>query len=313
MSLKQFIKHVRHRAEYTVVRLAIAVLQALPPVRCEQFAAAMAVVCHRWLGLRHKVIAENLATAFPTASDAQRQRLTRDTWRHLFLMLAEIAHAPRKLHRVNWREWIDAPHDKPTLEILMQGRPIVLMSGHHGNFELGGFIIGLFGFPTHTVARTLDNPLLDRFVNDFRSRTGQHMLPKTGSRDAVEKLLAGGGTLALLGDQAAGDRACWVNFFGRPASTHKAVALFSLSYNAPMLVTATRRVGGMLRYEVSIVGQIDPAADDFKLQTIPEVTEWYTQQLETMICRAPEQYWWVHRRWKGTPPASVVRRLSTAA
>ncbi len=295
------------------MRLTIALLQALPPQRCEQFAEGMAVVCGSWLGMRAKTVDENLTMAFPDSTPDERRQTTRAMWRHLFLMLAEIAHAPRKIHIVNWREWIAMPQIEACLSGVMQNRPVVMLSGHYGNFELGGYTLGVFGFPSHTIARTLDNPLLDRFVNDFRGRTGQHILPKNGSGEAAQQLLEAGGILALLGDQAAGHKACWVDFFGRPASTHKAVALFSLTYDAPMMVVATRRTGGMMEYEIELVGVADPLAKEFEQGSIPLMAEWYTRQLETMIRKAPDQYWWVHNRWKGTPPNRKAKRLEQAA
>jgi Kdo2-lipid IVA lauroyltransferase/acyltransferase len=112
-----------------------------------------------------------------------------------------------------------------------------------------------------------------------------------------------GGILTLLGDQAAGDKACWVNFFGRPASTHKAVALFSLGNEAPTMVSYARRIGGPLHYEVGPEAICDPLAPGFPYGSIPLLAQWYTDQLERLVRRSPEQYWWLHRRWKGQPPA----------
>jgi KDO2-lipid IV(A) lauroyltransferase len=186
---------------------------------------------------------------------------------------------------------------------LLSGRPLVLISAHFGNFELGGYLMGLFGFPTYTVARRLDNRYLDRFVNDFRGRTGQFMLPKKGSRDMIQEVLERGGILTLLGDQAAGEKACWVNFFGRPASTHKAVAAFSLANGAPTMVSYARRLDRPLHYEVGPEVICDPRAGDFQLGSIPLLAQWYTDHLENLVRRSPDQYWWLHRRWKGQPPA----------
>ena len=112
---------------------------------------------------------------------------------------------------------------------LYRNRPRVFVSGHYGNFELAGYTLGLFGFPTFTVARTLDNPYLDRFVNHFRALKGQYILPKRGSAQEAAALFEGRGTLGVLADQHAGPKGCWVNFFGRPASTHKAIAVFALT------------------------------------------------------------------------------------
>ena len=101
-------------------------------------------------------------------------------------------------------------------------------------------------------------------MNDFRGRTGQYMLPKKGSGADIQRILENNGILTLLGDQAAGQRQCWVNFFGKPASTHKAVSVFSLGNKAPTMVSYARRVGKPLHYEVGPVAICDPADPDFE-------------------------------------------------
>ena len=117
-------------------------------------------------------------------------------------MIAEIAQTPRKVHETNWKEHSHIVNQEQFVRTLLSGRPLVLISGHFGNFELGGYLMGLFGFPTYTVARELDNPYLDRFINDFRGRTGQYMLPKKGSGADIQKVLERGGILTLLGRSA---------------------------------------------------------------------------------------------------------------
>jgi len=172
---------------------------------------------------------------------------------------------------------------------------------------LGGYLMGLFGFPTYTVARKLDNPFLDRFVNEFRGRTGQYILPKQKSGEVIKQVLGGGGILTLLGDQAAGKKGCWVNFFDRPASTHKAVALFSLGNEAPTMVSYARRLDRPLHYEVGPEAIVDPRDAGFACRSVPLLAQWYTDRLEDLIRRAPEQYWWLHRRWKGQPTTRALR------
>ena len=288
---------------YLALRMVIAVVQALPLDVCERGAGLMATFFARVVGIRRRIIDENLQTAFPQMPAEERIAIAWQMWRHLFLMAIEIAHTPRKVHETNWREHSHIVNMESFVRTLLCGRPLVVISAHYGNFELGGYLMGLFGFPTYTVARRLDNPYLDRFVNDFRGRTGQYMLPKQGSRDQIQELLEGGGILTLLGDQAAGEKACWVNFFGRPASTHKAVAAFSLANQAPTMVSYARRTGAPLHYEVGPEAICDPRDPNFQLGSIPLLAQWYTDHLENLIRRSPGQYWWLHRRWKGEPPA----------
>ncbi len=287
-------------AVYALVRVLICAIQALPLSVCELLARRFGWLCWHVIRLRRQVVEENLAIAFPEKSPAEREQIALGMWRHLLLMVMEIAHAPRKVHRTNWRDHSSSPRMKEVLARLIDERPTVLISGHLGNFEVGGFLLALHGFQTHTIARPLDNPYLDKFVNRFRGSTGQHMLPKKGSSRAITLLLERGGTLVLLGDQHAGSGACWVDFFGKPASTHKAVALFTLSGKAPTAVCAALRKSP-LHIEMQLADTVDPLDHDFRWGTIPLLTAWYTKCLEDLIRQSPEQYWWVHRRWKGQP------------
>ncbi|MEX0611377.1 MAG: lysophospholipid acyltransferase family protein [Pirellulales bacterium] len=298
---------------YVFVRALIALVQAVPIAACETGAEVLATLSTSLLGIRRRVVEGNLCQAFPNLTSAERRAITWQMWRHLFLMMAEIAHTPRKIHETNWKEHSHIVNQELFVRTLLSGRPLVLISAHYGNFELGGYLMGLFGFPTYTVARALDNPYLDRFVNDFRGRTGQYMLSKKGSSDEIQQVLARGGILTLLGDQHAGKKACWVNFFGRPASTHKAVALFSLGNDAPTMVSYARRLDRPLHYEVGPEAICDPCDPDFQLGSIPLLAQWYTDHLENLIRRSPEQYWWLHRRWKGKPPARTRRAVDKAS
>jgi KDO2-lipid IV(A) lauroyltransferase len=300
-------------AGYLALRVVVAVVQALPLTACDRLARALGWLASDVFKVRGTLVDENLRIAFPEWDDARRKAVTRETWRHLLLMVAEIAHTPRKVHRTTWRRHCELDNEALVVSTLLGEGPKVLISGHFGNFELGGYLVGLFGFPTHTVARTIDNPYVDRYVNAFRSRTGQYMLPKAGSAEDVERVMGQGGVITLLGDQAAGPKGCWVEFFGKPASTHKAVSLFTLSYAAPTLVIGVRRKGAPLDYRVGPEDFVDPREAGFELGTTPLLTAWFTRALERCIRRDPEQYWWVHRRWKGEPPQRRGRAAGAPA
>lgn len=296
-------------AVYLAVRLAVCLLQALPLSTCGQLAEAMAVLAHDVLRLRRRVVLENLARAYPDWRPPQRSRAARAMWAHLFLMVAEVAQLPRKVHETNWRRHVRLRGLQPLVELLLTERPVIVASAHFGNFELGGYMLGLMGFPTVSVARPLDNRYLNEFVNDFRGRTGQSIVPKKGGYEMILEVLGRGGTMAFLGDQYAGSKGCWITFFGQPASAHKAIALLALEHAAPLAVCCARRVEGPLQYELALGGLFDPAQDE--VPGARELTQWYSARLEELIREAPEQYWWLHRRWKDHRPAK--RRLARAA
>jgi KDO2-lipid IV(A) lauroyltransferase len=178
---------------------------------------------------------------------------------------------------------------------------------------MAGYLFGVFGFPPNSVARTLDNPHLDRFLRSFREKTGQKLIPKKGGYEDMLAVLRNGGVLSFLADQDAGERGMFVDFFGRPASTHTAIALLAIEHQAPVVVGYARRVGDGFHYEVGCDAVIEPeewtgTAEDARL-----LTQRYTTALETIIRRDPEQYLWLHRRWKHQPKPRGKKNQSAQA
>jgi KDO2-lipid IV(A) lauroyltransferase len=294
---------------YLFVRLLLAVAQAVRIETCHQAAAVLAWL-FAMLGVRRKVIRENLRRAYPDRSEAARRRMARGMWEHLFLFAAEMAHTPRKVHETNWYQYVQVRHNDLFVRTLLDDRPLVLVTGHFGNFELAGYMLGLFGFRTWAVARPLDNPYLDRFIHEARSLKGQRMLSKRDDYERIRDVLGARGCVSFLVDQYGGKKGCWVDFFGRPASTHKAIALFALATSAPLAVGLCHRTGRPMRYELALEAVADPHSEQTGPGTVRELTQWFTSQLEAGIRRAPEQYWWLHRRWKGKPRASKARRTA---
>ncbi len=294
-------KAIRHFGEYLAARVVVFVFQTIPLSWCPGIARSLGWLFNDVLKVRGEVTAENLRNVYPDRSPEWRQRVAREMWEHLLLMLAEIAQAPRKIHDTNWRDFISIRDRKLMTAHFLDWRPTILVSGHFGNFELAVFFTGVLGIPTYAIARPLDNPLLERWIKNYREALGQFILPTSGSSGAIQRVLDAGGMLSLLGDQHAGDKGCWVDFLGRPASCHKAVALFTLLQDAPMLVSWCVRRHGPLKMEVGCEGVADPAVPGSTPGDVRSLTQWYNRRLEEVIRRDPEQYWWLHRRWKERP------------
>jgi len=203
-------KERRPAADYLVylaVRAAVCVIQALSPRQARAAARLLARVAFR-LDRRHRDVAkENLRHAFPGRySGPELDRVVLRVYEHFLGLVTEIAHLPRKLHVANWRNYIDLGGSGATVDALTAGRPLLIVTGHFGNWEMAGFALGLLGFKTFAVARVLDNPHLERFLKEFRQKTGQRILAKKGDFDQMQELLAGGAVIATLADQDAGPR-----------------------------------------------------------------------------------------------------------
>ncbi len=247
---------------YLVVRVLISIAQTMRIETGHTLARRLAWLFCNVLKIRSGVIEENLVHAFPELSASARERLKRQMWEHLFLLVLEVAHTPRKIHETNWREYVSLENEDRLVRLLLDNRPLLVVSGHLGNFEVGGYVLGILGFPTYTVARTLDNPYLDSFVNRFRGRTGQHIISKNGGAEEIEKVIAEHGTMSFLADQYAGPKGCWVEFFGRPASAYKAIALLALEYNAVMAVSAATRKNKPMQFHLHNYAMADPRGTD---------------------------------------------------
>lgn len=289
-------------AAYVAVRAVVAVGQALSIRASYRLADAIAALMYRVDRRHRKVAMDNLAIAFGDAyDDAGRDQIVREVYRHFCRMIIEMLHIPRKLHPTTWREYIALVGHETVLDRLLRGGPIVMVTGHFGNWEMAGYLFGVFGFPPSSVARTLDNPFLESYLKRFRERTGQALIPKKGGYDQMLEVLREGRVLSFVADQDAGERGLFVDFFGRPASTHKAIALLAIEHSAPVIVGGARRIGPGFRYEVVCEELIEPQEWADQPDQVRWLTQRYTTALERLIRRNPEQYLWLHRRWKHQP------------
>jgi KDO2-lipid IV(A) lauroyltransferase len=295
---------------YLLVRVLVAVLQALPLAAACRLADFFAWLAYR-VNRRHREVArDNLRHAFPELSPDEVEALVVDVYRHCLLLLVEIIHLPRRVHGHNWRayqDYVRTETGRRALGALLSHRRLMLVTGHLGNWEMSSYVFGILGFRLSAIARPLDNPYLDAWLRRFRQRTGQTMLAKKGEYDRILDVLVSGRVLGTLADQDAGQRGVFVDFFGRPASTHKAVALLALEHSVVLVVAASCRVGGPLRYCLYLEDVIDPEEYRGRPDAVKAITQRYTAALERLVRRHPEQYFWLHRRWKHRPAAKKGR------
>lgn len=287
---------------YFLVRFCVCLVQAIPVPASQALAAGLAWIAYR-VDRRHRLVAiDNLQQAFPNQyRPEQIHRMVRRTYRHFCEVMLEIIHMPRQFNCYNWPRYLKIPDNRDMVKWLLSGRPLLIVTGHFGNWEMAGYGLGLLGFTAHAVARPLDNPYLDDYLRRFREKTGQKLLAKHGDFTRMQSILDGAGVIATLADQDAGQRGLFVDFFGRPASTHKAIALLALEHRVPLLVVGARKVGEPMRYELVLEDQILPEEYQDRPDAVMAITQRFTSSLERIVRMAPEQYFWLHRRWKHQP------------
>jgi KDO2-lipid IV(A) lauroyltransferase len=300
---------------YLAVRALVCVVQMLDWEGAYGLADFLAWLAYR-LDKRHREVAlDNLRHAFPEWTELRRDKTVRETYRHFMAMAIEMIRGPRVLSKRKLDRYFDyeSAGVRERFEAMhAAGRPVLILTGHFGNCEIYGYAVGVFGVPISAVARPLDNPYLDRFLNRFRGATGQRMIAKHGEFDRINAVMSAKGSLALLVDQDAGQKGLFVEYFGRPASTYKSIALLALEYDALVLVGATLRVGRPLRYRVFVADWIDPRDFAGDVDAVKRITQRYTAGLERLVRQHPEQYFWLHRRWKHQPIERKAKKSAAA-
>jgi Kdo2-lipid IVA lauroyltransferase/acyltransferase len=293
-----------HRIQYALYRGLAGMVLVLP----ESLALAVGSALG-WLGgsvfrIRRRVVDENLRRAFPDRDPAWRRRVASACYRHLgrqavvFLRLsrmgAEVVRARTEV--VGFDEVVEAAD---------RGSGVVFATGHLGNWELGGAAVAVRGVPLDVVARRQRNPWFDRHIRRTRERLGMRVIYRDEATREALRTLRGGGAVALAADQHAPTGALLVDFFGVPAATARGPALLALRTGAPLITafsTALSGAPGRYRVRFEALRKPDTGDPDEDLRLL---TRAYLAALEEAIRETPEQYFWLHRRWKARPEGAV--------
>ena len=240
---------------------------------------------------------DHLALAFPDRSEAERRRLGRDCFRHLGTVLGECLHLFRR-DCAFVGSVVDVQGFEIIEEIRREGRPLVLFTGHCGNWELLGAAVNCRGVEMTVVARSLDEPEQQEMLAGLRARFGTPTIER-GGEGAVRQLLGTlrrGGALGMLIDQDSGKmEGVWVPFFGRPAFTPVGAAKIALKQRAAVIPVFIERLTDG-NHRICFQPPLD-LPDDPR-----QATALMTSKIEEHIRRRPEQWVWMHRRWRRQQP-----------
>ena len=318
------VERIRHLAEYVPLRALAMAMQCVEPSQNLRTADLIGDVFARWGAARTERARAHIRQAMPELPEAEVDRIARESIRYKFrVFLVDAMSMPRLVNPWSWQEHVELDRFDEDLQPLVSDDPAILITGHMGNWELLGFTLATVGFPMTALARPLDNPHLYRWVLGLRRARGLRVLTKWGAADRISELVRSDDPadrrIAFIADQNAGDRGLHVPWFGRLASSYKSIGLLAMRHEIPIVVgTAIRTHRDRFHYRVELVDRFGPEDWADAPDPLFYITARFNRGLESIVRRHPEQYLWIHRRWKSRPawerkgremPASVRRKL----
>jgi Kdo2-lipid IVA lauroyltransferase/acyltransferase len=244
---------------------------------------------------------ENLRASFPQAPEQWIWQTGMRSFEHLAMFAMDTLFVPRLITKKNWRDFCKFKNTERAKWLMQEGNGLLMVTAHYGNFEITGYLMGLFGFNIYSIARPLDNKYISNYIYGLRESTGLKIIDKKGATESMEEILSSGATLGFIADQDAGKKGIFVDFFGRKASTYKSIGLLAITYNLPIAVGYSRRIGNKFFYEIGCNRIIMPHEWANKENPLEWITAEYSSAIEQFIREEPGQYWWLHRRWKHRP------------
>jgi KDO2-lipid IV(A) lauroyltransferase len=282
-------------------------LAILPLALAMRVAAAVALAVYAVARPLRRVGMQNLELAFPERAVTERRRILRASFANLGRMVAELAHLPR-LTADDLRTLVQFEDEAWWAENV--GRPrgtgALILSGHFGNWELLVFAHGMRGYPVSMVHRAIANPFVDRWLNALRARAGTRLVRKRHAAGGVLRALHGRELLVLPFDQnSTRGLGVFVDFFGVPASTNSGIARLALRTGAPVVPVFIVRDGTRARHRVHVLPIMYAQRSGDLESDVRRATQQFSDVFESMVRRHPEQWLWVHKRWKTRPPGEA--------
>jgi len=286
---------LRNWTEYLLALLVLKSLEWPPLPLAHQIGRCWCLLLDRALPRLRRVGMRNLAMAMPSLDDGARRNIVDGVFRSLGRLLVIFARFP-SIDRSNLPRFIRCEGSEHFAAALRTARGVLFATAHFGNWEFSAFAHALFESPMHVVIRALDNPLIDRLVERRRTLSGNHLIQKKDSARSILKALAANQAVGILIDQNASlSDGAFVDFFGMPACASTGFAKLAAHSGAAVIpgfaIWSDEERRYILRFDAPIPMTGDAVRDTQTLQSA----------LEAAIRAHPDQWLWIHRRWKTRP------------
>ncbi|MGB6198215.1 MAG: lysophospholipid acyltransferase family protein [Candidatus Acidiferrales bacterium] len=292
---------MRERVEVAAAWIVLKALRILPRPLARMAGASIArLLLFLRAPLRHAAM-ENLRLAFPGWSDTQRRTVIRGMARQAGWLAAEFAHLPA-LNRTNLDRVIVLDDTENFRAAQARGKGVLFLTGHMSAWELGPYAHALHEAPLHFLVRAVDNSRVDALVERYRCLSGNTPIEKGGAARAVLRVLRANGVVGILADHNASRlEGVFVNFFGVPACTTAGLARFALHTGAAVVPAFVRWDPAIHKYRLAYQSALTLVRTGDEAADVVANTQLFMDIVEAHVRRYPDQWLWVHRRWRERP------------
>jgi len=290
------------KVQYAMAWTLIKLLGVLPRPLARWLAAGGTRVLLWMLPKLRKTAEFNLRLAFPEWPESKRRKVKRKMVRNLGWMAAEFARLP-KYRKENIEQFVILDGHENFLAGKNRGKGVIYLTGHIGAWELSSFAHALYGFPLHYMARPLDNKPLDALVNEYRGLSGNTPIYKNEAARGMLRILKNAGTVGILADQnTMPQEGAFVDFFGTLACTTTGIARVALHTDAAVVPGYAYWDEKLRKYRLRFEPPVELTRTGNTEQDVVENTRRFAKVIEEIIRKHPEQWVWIHARWKNRPP-----------
>jgi len=288
-------------AEYTLALLVVRIFGAMPRSFARRAAQTLATLGYRLAQRQRSAGLRNLQMAMPHLSDDERQRILKGSFENLARLLVEFTHFP-ELNKGNISRLVVHDGLENYLEALRRGRGVIFMTAHFGAWELSSFAHAVYGYPLKFLVRPLDNSRVERLISDYRTMSGNIPIQRRSAARDVLKALRHNEAVGILFDQnTTQSEGVFVDFFGIPAATTPAIALFALRTGAAVVPGFLIWDEAQKKHRLRLDPPVELVETGNLEQDVLENTRRFNGILEGYIRKYPDQWLWIHRRWKTRP------------
>ena len=263
--------------------------------------SVMGRVAHRASRKLRSVGERNLAMAFPSMDEQERSRILHGVFANLGRQLSLFSHLS-SISREDVREMVDCEGLENIEAARAHGRGLILITGHLGAWEMTSFALSAFGHPLSFLVRRIDNPMVERLVERMRTRFGNRTIDKRSAVRSMLRVLHAGETLGLLIDiNTTASEGIFVDFFGTQASTTFVMAKLALRTGADVIPVFAPWEEERQRFVLRIGAPLKVERTGDEAEDVRRLTSLATKTVECNIRRYPDQWLWIHKRWRTRP------------